>query len=132
MISLEKGQSVSLTKEAGSAGLANVTIGLGWDPAQEGKAIDLDAAVLLLGSDGKVASDTDFVFFNNLTNADKSVVHTGDNLTGEGEGDDEQIKVDLTKLSSSISRIDVLIWSYQGQPFSEVSNLTARVVNDAD
>lgn len=131
-VSLTKGQAVSLTKEAGSAGLKNVTVGLGWDPATEGKAIDLDASVVLLGADGKAAAETDFVFFNNLTNAEKTVVHTGDNLTGEGDGDDEQIKIDLAALPASVTRIDVQINSYSGQSFTEVKNLTARVVNDAD
>lgn len=131
-VNLTKGTSVSLTKEAGSAGLKNITVGLGWDPAAEGNPIDLDASVIALGASGKVASDTDFVFFNNLTNADKSIVHQGDNLTGDGDGDDEQIKIDLSALAANVTRLDVVVNSFSGQSFTDVKNLTARVVNDAN
>ena len=93
-VSLVKGGNVSLTKEA--PGLSAVLVGLGWDArTTSGADFDLDASALLVGAAGKVLSDQHFVFFNNLTSPDGSVEHTGDNLTGEGEGDDETIKVNL-------------------------------------
>ncbi|MFE1346205.1 TerD family protein, partial [Streptomyces sp. NPDC058757] len=91
-VSLSKGGNVSLTKEA--PGLTAVTVGLGWDVrTTTGTDFDLDASAILVSEAGKVRNDQDFVFFNNLKSADGSVEHTGDNLTGEGEGDDEQVKV---------------------------------------
>ena len=93
-VSLTKGGNVSLTKEA--PGLTNVVVGLGWDVrTTTGTDFDLDASAIVLGADGKVLSDKHFIFFNNLTSPDGTVEHTGDNLTGEGEGDDEQVKVNL-------------------------------------
>src|SRR6476620_6771907 len=95
-ISLTKGGNVSLTKQAGAAGLTAVTVGLGWDVrTTTGTDFDLDASAIGVKADGKVASDKHFVYFNNLTSPDGSIEHTGDNLTGEGEGDDEAIKVNL-------------------------------------
>src|SRR5918996_3932080 len=93
-VSLTKGGNVSLTKEA--PGLTNVIVGLGWDVrSTTGTDFDLDASAIIVGADGKVLSDKHFIFFNNLVNPDGTVEHTGDNLTGEGEGDDEQVKVNL-------------------------------------
>lgn len=129
-VNLVKGGTTNLTKEAGSAGLKNVSVGLGWDAATEGKAIDLDAAILILGADGKVSDPKQFVFFNNTESKDGSAVHSGDNRTGDGDGDDETIKIDLSKVTGD--KIEVLVWSYEGQSFDEVKGLSARVVNDAD
>jgi len=103
-VSLSKGGNVSLTKEA--PGLTAALVGLGWDArTTSGAAFDLDASALLLNSAGKVLSDQHFVFFNNLTSPDGSVEHTGDNLTGEGEGDDESIKVDLSRVPADVDKI---------------------------
>src|SRR5215213_7340913 len=103
-VSLAKGGNVSLSKEA--PGLTAVLIGLGWDArSTTGSDFDLDASALLCTEAGKVASDKHFVFFNNLTSPDGSVEHTGDNLTGEGEGDDEAIKVDLASVPAEVTKI---------------------------
>ena len=101
-VSLAKGQKVSLTK--GNPGLKKIMIGLGWDTNKYdgGADFDLDAAAFLLNSNGKVNNDADFVFYGNLKHASGAVEHMGDNLTGEGEGDDEQIKVDLSLVPSNI------------------------------
>ena len=95
-ISLTKGQKIDLTK--GNPGLSKILVGLGWDVNKYdgGAAFDLDASAFLLGANGKLQDPKDMVFFNNLKHSSGSVIHTGDNLTGEGEGDDEQIKVDLS------------------------------------
>ncbi|MGZ6816377.1 MAG: TerD family protein, partial [Mycobacteriaceae bacterium] len=103
---LSKGGNVSLTKEAGSAGLAAVVVGLGWDVrTTTGVDYDLDASALLCGANGKVLSDDHFVFYNNLTSPDGTVVHTGDNRTGEGEGDDEQLNVNLADMAPEVEKI---------------------------
>lgn len=134
-VKLTKGGNVSLTKEA--PGLANITVGLGWNPrATDGKAFDLDALVFMVDASGKVTNDRDFVFFNNLESADGSVKHTGDNLDGEGEGDDEQVKIDLTKVPEAIEKIifavDIHQGADRGQNFGQVSDAFIRAVNDAD
>ena len=136
-VSLSKGGNVSLTKEAGSAGLSAVTVGLGWDVrTTDGAAFDLDASAIALGANGKVASDQYFVFFNNLTSPDGSIQHTGDNLTGEGEGDDEQIKVSVASVPGEIDKIVFPVSIYdaenRGQSFGQVRNAFIRVVNQAD
>jgi len=96
-VSLSKGGNVSLSKEA--PGLKNIIVGLGWDPrATDGKEFDLDASVFVCGENGKVRSDADFVFYNNKVGADGAVEHQGDNRSGEGEGDDEQVRIDLSKV----------------------------------
>ena len=103
-VSLSKGGNVSLTKEA--PGLTAVTVGLGWDVrTTTGTDFDLDASALLLDAAGRVVSDKHFVFFNNLKSPDGSVEHTGDNLTGEGEGDDEAIKVNLAGVPAEVDKI---------------------------
>ena len=103
-VSLSKGGNVSLTKAA--PGLTAVNVGLGWDVrTTTGADFDLDASALLCGADGKVVSDQHFVFFNNLKSPEGSVEHTGDNLTGEGEGDDEMIKVDLAGVPAEVEKI---------------------------
>jgi tellurium resistance protein TerD len=134
-VSLSKGGNVSLTKQA--PGLTAVLVGLGWDArTTSGDDFDLDASALLLNASGKIASDAHFVFFNNLTSPDGSVEHTGDNLTGAGEGDDEAIKVNLTSVPAEIERIVVAVSIYEaaarGQSFGQVRNAFIRVVNQAD
>ncbi|WP_242076349.1 TerD family protein [Brevundimonas diminuta] len=134
-VSLSKGGNVSLTKEA--PGLTNVTVGLGWDPrVTDGAAFDLDASVFMLDSSGKVISDAGFIFYNNKTSADGSVVHQGDNTTGEGEGDDEQVKVNLGSLPANVDKLvfAVTIHDFESrkQNFGMVQKAFIRVVNDAD
>src|SRR5688572_15884142 len=103
-LTLTKGSSLSLTKEA--PGLVRTRVGLGWDArSTDGKAFDLDASALLLGADGKVRSNDDFIFYKQLSDAAGSVIHQGDNLTGEGDGDDEQITVDLSKIPADIEKV---------------------------
>src|ERR1700755_3174183 len=103
-VSLTKGGNVSLTKAA--PGLSAVTVGLGWDArTTDGQAFDLDASAIVCGADGRAVSDQHFVFFNNLTTPDGAVRHTGDNVTGEGEGDDEQIIVNLSALTPDVSKV---------------------------
>ncbi|WP_030233444.1 TerD family protein [Streptomyces sp. NRRL S-350] len=134
-VSLSKGGNVSLTKEA--PGLTAVVVGLGWDVrTTTGTDFDLDASALLCNAQGKVASDGNFVFFNNLKSADGSVEHTGDNRTGEGEGDDEAIKVNLAGVPADVEKIVFPVSIYdaenRGQNFGQVRNAFIRVVNQAD
>ncbi|TDC86942.1 TerD family protein [Actinomadura sp. 7K507] len=134
-VSLSKGGNVSLSKEA--PGLTAITVGLGWDVrTTTGTDFDLDASALLLNEAGTVPSDQHFVFFNNLRSPDGSVEHTGDNLTGEGEGDDEQIKVNLASVPAEIDRITFPVSIHdgdgRGQSFGQVRNAFIRVVNQAD
>jgi tellurium resistance protein TerD len=134
-VSLTKGGNVSLTKEA--PGLAAVTVGLGWDArTTDGQEFDLDASAIVCGADGKVVSDKHFIFFNNLTSPDGAVQHTGDNLTGEGAGDDEQIKVNLSGLPAEVDKIVFPVSIYNadagGQSFGQVRNAFIRVVNQGD
>ncbi|GAA1972211.1 TerD family protein [Kitasatospora viridis] len=131
-VSLSKGGNVSLTKEA--PGLTAVLVGLGWDArTTTGADFDLDASALLCTEAGKVAKDSDFVFFNNLKSADGSVEHTGDNLTGSGDGDDEVIKVDLSTVPAGVAKIVFPVSIYEaetrGQNFGQVRNAYIRVVN---
>ncbi|MFE5735973.1 TerD family protein [Streptomyces celluloflavus] len=131
-VSLAKGGNVSLSKEA--PGLNAVTVALGWDVrTTTGADYDLDASALLCTEAGKVASDQHFVFYNNLTSPDGSVQHTGDNLTGEGEGDDEAINITLSSVPAEIAKIvfPVSIHEAQtrGQSFGQVRNAYIRVIN---
>ncbi|MCB8906897.1 TerD family protein [Streptomyces sp. NBC_01077] len=133
-VSLSKGGNVSLTKEA--PGLTAVTVGLGWDVrTTTGTDFDLDASAILVSAEGKVRNDQDFVFFNNLKSADGSVEHTGDNLTGEGEGDDEQVKVSLATVPADVTKIVFPVSIYDAenrqQSFGQVRNAFIRVVNQA-
>ena len=134
-VSLTKGQKVDLTK--GNPGLTKIMVGLGWDTNRYdgGADFDLDAAAFLLGADGKVSSDADFVFYGNLKHASGGVEHMGDNLTGEGEGDDEQIRVDLNAVPASVERIafTVTIYDYdvRRQNFGQVSNAFIRIVDES-
>ena len=132
-VSLSKGGNVSLSKEA--PGLKKIAIGLGWDTrATDGADFDLDASVFLLTEAGKVRSDADFIFYNNTTDAAKSVEHQGDNLTGEGDGDDEQVKVMLDSVPADIGKLSVAVTIHEAdsrsQNFGMVSNAFMRVVND--
>ena len=133
-VSLTKGGNVSLTKEA--PGLTNVVVGLGWDiRTTTGSDFDLDASAIVVGADGRVLSDKHFVFFNNLTSPDGAVQHTGDNLTGEGAGDDEQIRVNLAALPAEADKIVFPVSIYaadtSGQSFGQVRNAFIRVANQA-
>lgn len=135
-INLSKGQKVDLTK--GNAGLTKIVVGLGWDTNKYdgGADFDLDAAAFMLAGNGKVASDKDFVFYGNLKHNSGSVEHMGDNLTGEGEGDDEQIKVNLATVPSSIEKIDFTVTIYDAearkQNFGQVSNAFIRIVDESN
>ncbi|MDI3420916.1 TerD family protein [Streptomyces luteolus] len=134
-VSLAKGGNVSLSKEA--PGLTAVLVGLGWDVrTTTGTDYDLDASALLCDESGRVLSDQHFVFFNNLKSPDGSVEHTGDNLTGEGEGDDEVIKVDLAGVPAEVAKIVVPVSIHdaenRGHSFGQVRNAFIRVVNQAD
>ena len=131
-ITLSKGGRLSLSKEAPD--LKKVHVGLGWDPrATDGADFDLDASAFLLGADGKVRSDTDFIFYNQLRSADGSVEHTGDNLTGAGEGDDEVLLVDLTKVPAEVQKIAFTVTIHEAdarrQNFGQVQNAFIRLVN---
>ncbi len=131
-VSLSKGGNVSLSKEA--PGLKDVFIGLGWDlRVTDGDSFDLDASVFMLGKNEKVRNDRDFIFYNNLKSADSSVEHMGDNLTGQGDGDDESIKVSLPKVSADIEKIVFTVTIHDAQArkqnFGMVKNAYIRVVN---
>jgi tellurium resistance protein TerD len=134
-VSLSKGGNVSLTKEAPN--LTAVVVGLGWDArTTTGADFDLDASALLTDEQGKVLSDQHFVFFNNLKSPDGSVEHTGDNLTGEGEGDDEVINVNLAGVPAEVVKIVFPVSIYDAetrqQSFGQVRNAYIRVLNAAD
>lgn len=136
-ISLSKGQSLSLAKH--NPGLSRVFMGLGWDPVKKsggflsslfggggGGAIDLDASVIVFDS---AKNDIETIYFGNLKSADGSITHGGDNLTGEGEGDDEVIYVDLSRLDSRAAHLVFTVNSFRGQTFNEVDNAVARLVD---
>lgn len=132
-LSLSKGSNLSLTKA--DPGLTRAMVGLGWDPrTTAGEAFDLDASALLVTARGKVRSNDDFIFYNQLTAADGSVVHQGDNRTGVGEGDDEQILIDLSKVAADIDKVVIVVSIDQAearrQNFGMVRGAFCRVVND--
>ena len=133
-INLTKGQKVDLTK--GNPGLKKLMVGLGWDvnAFDSGADFDLDASAFMLGDNGKCPTEKEFIFYGNLAHDSESVQHMGDNLTGEGEGDDEQIFVDLTKIPANISRIAFTVTIYESeerrQNFGQVSNAFIRIVNE--
>lgn len=148
-VSLQKGQKVDLTK--GNAGLSKIMVGLGWDEVQPEKKggllgglfgggkkqdIDCDASAILLSEGGKLAGVPDVVYFGNLTHASNSVRHMGDNLTGAGDGDDEQIMVDLSTVPARYEKIVFVVNIYQarerGQHFGMVKNAFIRIVNAAN
>ncbi|WP_110969485.1 TerD family protein [Pseudomonas huaxiensis] len=134
-VSLSKGGNVSLSKEA--PGLSEVIVGLGWDPrVTDGTEFDLDASIFITGESGKVLNDSSFIFYNNKKSADGSVEHLGDNRSGQGEGDDEQVVVKLTSLAAEVKKLvfAVTIHDADGrkQSFGQVSNAYIRVLNKAD
>lgn len=136
-VSLSKGGNISLSKEAGAAGLAKLTIGLGWDTrATDGAAFDLDASAFMLAGTGKVRGDADFIFYNQAKSACFSVEYMGDNKTSGGDGDDEQIKVDVTKVPAEVQKIAFTVTIHEAdtrrQNFGMVTNAFVRVVNDTD
>ena len=131
-ISLQKGGNVNLSKEA--PGLTKVIIGLGWDPrSSDGAAFDLDGSAFLLKADTKVRGDTDFIFYNNLKSSDGSVVHAGDNTTGQGEGDDEKIAVDLARVPAEVEKISFCVTIHDAdarrQNFGMVAKAYIRCLN---
>lgn len=133
-VSLKKGQKVSITK--GNPGLEKVLIGVGWDINRfdTGGAFDLDSAAFLLTDSGKVTGSEDFVFFGNLNHPSEGVQHMGDNLTGAGDGDDEQIRISLSKIPAQITRIAFTVTIYDAeerkQNFGQVSNAFVRIVDE--
>lgn len=131
-ISLAKGGNVNLSKEDPS--LRKVLVGMGWDPrATDGAEFDLDASAFLVGANDRVSSERDFVFYGNLRLADGSVEHTGDNRTGAGEGDDEALNVDLSRLPSHVQKVAFTVTIHEAvarrQNFGQVSNAFIRLVN---
>ncbi|MDP9885970.1 tellurium resistance protein TerD [Sinomonas atrocyanea] len=132
-LTLSKGSNLSLTKA--DPGLTRAMVGLGWDPrTTAGEMFDLDASALLVSARGKVRSNDDFIFYNQLEAKDGSVVHQGDNRTGEGEGDDEQILIDLTKVAGDVEKVVIVVSIDQAearrQNFGMVRGAFCRVVND--
>jgi tellurium resistance protein TerZ len=136
-VNLSKGQKISLDKEAGSS-LSKITMGLGWDAIKtkgflgfgsKSEAVDLDASCILFDESNRPA---DYVWFRQLKSKDGSVLHTGDNRTGAGEGDDEQINVDLSQVPTSIKSLVFTVNSFTGQNFSQVENAYCRILNAAN
>jgi len=133
-INLQKGGNVNLSKEA--PGLSKMTIGLGWDArATDGAAFDVDGSAFLLKVDGKVRADLDMIFYNNLKSSDQSVTHSGDNRTGAGDGDDETVSIDLSKVPADVEKIAVCVTIHDAearkQNFGMVSKAYVRCVNDS-
>ncbi len=131
-ISLQKGGNVSLSKEA--PGLKKMIVGLGWDPrVTDGTEFDLDGSVFLVTADGKVRSDNDFIFYNNVKSACGSVVHSGDNRSGQGEGDDERVTIDLEKVPADVAKVVVAATIHEGetrnQNFGQVGKAFMRCLN---
>ena len=134
-INLSKGQKVDLTK--GNPGLKNIMVGLGWDvnAFDSGVDFDLDAAAFMTGADGKCPTEKEFIFYGNLEHASGAVKHMGDNLTGAGDGDDEQIQIDLSKIPANVDKIAFTVTIYESeerkQNFGQVSNAFIRIVDEA-
>lgn len=132
-LTLQKGGNLSLTKT--DASLTKLLIGLGWDPrATDGVEFDLDASAFLLGANGKVRSEADFVFYNQLKSTDGSVEHTGDNRTGAGDGDDEVLKVDLSRVPADVDKIAFIVTIHDAdgrkQNFGQVGGSFIRIANE--
>lgn len=133
-IQLSKGQRIDLTKD--NPALKNIVVGLGWDLKNfdGGDGFDLDASAFLLNEQGKCRQDADFIFYNNLVSTDGSVEHTGDNRTGEGDGDDEQIKIHLNKVPSDVHRVAITVTIHDAenrrQNFGQVMNAFVRLVDE--
>ncbi len=133
MINLEKKKPFNLNKQA--PGLSQVKVGLSWDPTPDGRTADADASVFLLNENGKVPSDGYIVFYNNLTSEDGSIVHSGDNRTGAGDGDDEVITITLSSVSAQVVQIIIVISIHnkdEGFHFGNVLNSAVRVYNIAN
>jgi tellurium resistance protein TerD len=134
-IQLSKGQRIDLTKNDPT--MTKIIVGLGWDVKHliGGQDYDLDASAFLLNQNGKCRSDSDFIFYNNLQSIDGSVIHTGDNRTGEGDGDDEQLKIDLTKVPGDVQKISFTVTIHDAdarrQNFGQISNAFVRLVNES-
>jgi len=132
-INLNKGGRFNLSKEVPN--LKKIQMGLGWDVnrSDTGSQFDLDGSVFLVGSNGKTTLESNFVFYNNLQSSDGSVTHTGDNRTGDGSGDDEQILVDLSRISADIKEIIFVVTIHEAhlnrQNFGQISNSFIRLVN---
>ncbi len=132
-IVLKKGQKIDLTK--GNVSLKKILIGLGWDTNKYDGSndFDLDAAAFCCGDDGKVHNDLDFIFYNNLKHSSGAIEHLGDNLTGDGDGDDEQILIDISLVPQNISKINFTVTIHEAkernQNFGQVSNAYVRVAN---
>lgn len=143
-ISLVKGQKIDLSK--GNSGLSNILVGLGWDAAQKkggligglfggasSSNVDCDASVILLNSDGKMASNKNLIYYGNLRNANNSIIHKGDNLTGDGDGDDEQIMLDLKNIPSEIHKAIFVVNIYdcikRKQDFGMIKNAFIRIAD---
>ncbi|MEA9413409.1 TerD family protein [Flavobacterium sp. PL02] len=130
-INLQKGQRENINAP-------KFTIGLGWDTnsSSTGSGFDLDASVFILGENKKIISDSHFIFYNNLKSPDEAVIHTGDNLTGDGDGDDEQIKIDLTKIDASVKEVCIVVTIHDAitrkQNFGQVRNSFIRIVDDSN
>lgn len=135
-VSLSKGQKVSLTKD--NPGLQKVVVGLGWDvnAFDTGGDFDLDAAAFLLADTGKVSKPEDFVYYGNLKHPSGAVEHLGDNTTGAGDGDDEQIRINLSAIPDNITKIAFTVTIYEAesrrQNFGQVSNAFIRIYNEAN
>jgi len=132
-LTLQKGGNLSLSKTDPS--LTRILVGLGWDPrATHGTEFDLDASAFLLGANGRVRGEADFIFYNQLKSADGSVEHTGDNRTGAGAGDDEVVKVDLSRVPADVDRIAFTVTIHDAearrQNFGQVGNAFIRIVNE--
>ncbi|MGE1154089.1 TerD family protein [Pseudomonas sp. ICMP 460] len=132
-LTLQKGGNLSLSKTDPT--LTKILIGLGWDPrATDGTEFDLDASAFLLGANGKVRGDADFIFYNQLKSADGSIEHTGDNRTGAGDGDDEVLKIDLSRVPADIDRVAFTVTIHDAdarkQNFGQVGGSFIRVVNE--
>ncbi|MFS0780476.1 TerD family protein [Bacillus sp. 1P06AnD] len=133
-IQLSKGQKIDLSKT--NPTMQKIIVGLGWDVKQYdgGQDFDLDASAFLLNPNGKCSNELDFIFYNNLQSTDGSVTHTGDNRTGEGEGDDEQIKIDLSKVSPQVDKIAFTVTIHEAenrnQNFGQIANAFVRLVDE--
>lgn len=134
VISLAKGQKVDLTKT--NPGLTKLVVGLGWDVNKYdgGHDFDLDASVFLLDANGKVSNGQDFIFYNNTTGANGAVVHSGDNLTGDGDGDDESVNIAIKEIPESIHKVSFAVTIHdaeaRNQNFGMVSNAFIRILNE--
>lgn len=147
-INLQKGQRVDLTK--GNPGLSKIMVGLGWDPVQKsggggglfgglfggggsGANVDCDASVIMLGANDKLQNNNDVIYFGNLKSKDGSVTHSGDNLTGDGDGDDEQVSIELSRVPSNVEKLVFIVNIYDAvkrkQHFGMIRNAFIRVVN---